>query len=217
MRENVGLLTSVTVGLVLALLVYAALNLTAPSSPPQLTLTSLQSKSTSLSSSQSTSSTGLQSESSSFSRTTEITFVKSNYLYSTSSSFCGAKTGVTYVNGTAYCTDNVTNDTVVQDPGYTYFLNESITFMGVTFRAICQANYNGCPGTTNVTVRTTLLAAAITVSLTFSDNTSETMGQVIGDSGEVTLLSAHVDPKAGVMIVRNGPDYDAFLLVEEIQ
>ncbi|MDG6995037.1 MAG: hypothetical protein JRN52_03860 [Nitrososphaerota archaeon] len=146
-------------------------------------------------------------------------FVNSLMLYLTVSTgiFCGGTSQVTTINGTTYCTDNVSSDTVVQNPGYAYFLNDSVTFMGVRFDMICQPSYFGCPGTSNVTEQTTILAGAIMVNLSFPDNTNETIGGVIGISSGITVLSKHNNPRAGVMITSTSTGYDTFLLMEASQ
>ncbi len=148
-------------------------------------------------------------------------FVSSLMLYLTvstgTSSLCGGTSHMTTISGTTYCTDDVSNDAVVQNPGYAYFLNDSVTFMGVTFQMICPPSFLGCPGTSNVTEKTTMLAGAIMVNLAFPDKTNETIGGVIGISSGITVLSKHNDPTAGVMISRSGSSYDVFLLVEVSQ
>ena len=146
-------------------------------------------------------------------------FVSSLMLYltvSTGTSLCGGTSHMTTVSGTTYCTDDVTNDAVVQNPGYAYFLNGSVTFMGVTFQMICPSSFLGCPGTSNVTEKTTVLAGAITLVLTFPDKTTETIGGVIipMPSNGVTLLSKHVNPTAGIMIARTNSSYQVNLLVQ---
>jgi hypothetical protein len=117
------------------------------------------------------------------------------------------------VNGSTYCASDVSKDIVVQQPGYSYFLNSSITFMGVKFETICPSNYGGCPGSNGNS--TTVLAAAIQLSVTFSGGTKETVGGVIGDLTYFYVLSNHLGPKAGILIeyVSSTYSYKAFLLV----
>src|ERR1700730_5690450 len=47
---------------------------------------------------------------------------------------CGPGIQTMALNGTAFCAHDVANDTVLGGPGYSYFRNGSITFIGVTFR-----------------------------------------------------------------------------------
>jgi hypothetical protein len=102
------------------------------------------------------------------------------------------------INGSAYCTTDVSKDIVVQNPGYSYFLNGSITFMGVGFQTICPAHYSGCPGSNSTS--TVVYAGAIKVAVTFPDKSNETIGEVIGDSHYVLIISRHNDPKVGIQI-----------------
>lgn len=49
------------------------------------------------------------------------------------------------INGVQYYADDVSNDMVFQNPGYSYLPNGSVTFMGVTFETNCPRGYAGCP------------------------------------------------------------------------
>ena len=102
------------------------------------------------------------------------------------------------VNGTSYCASDVSKDIVIQQPGYGYFLNPSITFMGVNFQTICPPNYRGCPGSNSSS--TIVLASTILFNLTFADGTVERVGGVIGDSTYFFALSNHLNPRAGSLI-----------------
>ncbi|HEV2139411.1 MAG TPA: hypothetical protein VGR53_11280 [Nitrososphaerales archaeon] len=117
------------------------------------------------------------------------------------------------VNGSDYCASDVSKDIVVQQPGYSYLLNSSITFMGVKFETICPSNYSGCPGTNGSSM--TVTAAAIQFNMTFPDGTREAAGGVIGDSTYFFALSNHRNPRGGILIeyISGTYSYKAFLLV----
>lgn len=121
---------------------------------------------------------------------------------------------VVTINGTTYRSDDVSNQTVVGNPGYSYFRNGSITFLGIQFETICPQSLMGCPRGSYNGSQAIVLAGAFKVRMTFPDGSNDTRGEVIGDSQLVIVLSSHVRPKAGVMIVRVDSDYHAFLLVE---
>jgi hypothetical protein len=120
------------------------------------------------------------------------------------------------VNGSHYWADDVSKDTVIGMPGYSYFLNGSVTFDGVKFQTICPSNYRGCPGSNSSS--TIVLAGAIRFNMTFADKSTETAGDVIGDSFYVFVISQH-SPKAGMLIEyvndypHNSVPYSVFLLV----
>jgi hypothetical protein len=95
----------------------------------------------------------------------------------------------------------VSSDIAIPSPGYGYFLNGSVYFMGVRFSTICPPIYSGCPGSsTGSQTVTTVLAGAIRLNMTFPDGKIETSGAVIGDSTYVPILSKHVGPRAGMLI-----------------
>lgn len=124
-------------------------------------------------------------------------------------------TSTTTVNGSAYYADNMTSDITVGNPGYSYFLNGSVTFMGVKFATICPPIYAGCPippGTT-VTTQETVGAGAIRLNLTFPDGSNETIGGVIGDITYFFVFSHHANPQAGILIVYTSSGYKSYLLV----
>lgn len=124
------------------------------------------------------------------------------------------------VNGSFYWADDVSRDISIGAPGYSYFLNGSVTFDGVKFQTICPPIYSGCPVSPGTTVQsqTILLAGAIRFSMTFPDGSTETTGQVIGDSTYTYVISQHY-PRAGMLIEyvndypNNFVDYAVFLLV----
>jgi hypothetical protein len=124
------------------------------------------------------------------------------------------------VNGSFYWADDVSKDIVIGMPGYSYFLNGSVTFDGVTFTTICPPIYAGCPvpSGTSIQNQTTVMAGAIRFNMTFPDKSTETTGDVIGDSIYMFVLSQHY-PKAGMLIEyvndypHNSVGYGVFLLV----
>jgi hypothetical protein len=149
------------------------------------------------------------------SSTTQIQVVQSSsttqsYAYSK----CPDGLRTIAINGIDYCTDDVTAYTIVQNPGYTYFTNRSILFMSVVFATICPPYYAGCPSNSSSNQTTTVIASAIKFTLMFPDHSNETIGDVIGTSTQVIILSAHMNPRAGAMIIRTGAGYDVLLLVQ---
>lgn len=122
------------------------------------------------------------------------------------------------INGVQYYADDVSNDMVFQNPGYSYLRNGSVTFMGVTFETNCPQGYSGCPqppGSANQT-RTVLGAGVISFNMTWQqDKSSETAGGMIGDSTYVYFLSKRTGPSAGILIEYVPPDR-AFLLVQNL-
>ena len=120
------------------------------------------------------------------------------------------------VGGSYFWADDVSKDIVVGMPGYSYFLNASVTFDGVQFQTICPPIYRGCPGSNSSS--TILHAGAIGFNMTFPDKSTETAGEVIGDLIYSYVLSSH-SPRAGMLIEyvndypHNSVDYAVFLLV----
>ena len=122
------------------------------------------------------------------------------------------------VNGSYYWADDVSRDIVIGLPGYSYFLNASVTFDGVKFQTICPPIYRDCPGSNSSS--TVVYAGAIRFNVTFPDKTTETVGDVIGDSIFTYVLSQHT-PMAGMLIEyvndynypNSSSDYAVFLLV----
>jgi hypothetical protein len=130
------------------------------------------------------------------------------------------------VDGSFYYADDISSNVVVQNPGYAYFLNASVTFDGVKFEMICPQGYSGCPlasGNATTQIVTQVLLGVYKFNMTFSDGTTETILGFIGDATYTFALSNHVSPRAGILIEYieynypnnpsgNGP-YHAFLLV----
>jgi hypothetical protein len=118
-------------------------------------------------------------------------------------------------NGTQYYADDVSNDFALQNPGYSYILNGSITFMGVRFETNCPSVYAGCPEPPGSTkAQTIVYAGVISFNMTWQqDKSSETAGGMIGDSTYVYFLSKRTGPSAGILI-ENVPSAKAFLLVQ---
>ena len=122
------------------------------------------------------------------------------------------------VNGSYYWADDVSRDIVIGQPGYSYFLNASVTFDGVKFQTICPPIYRDCPGSNSSS--TVIYAGAIRFNVTFQDKTTETVGDVIGDSVFTYVLSQH-SPMAGMLIEyvndynypNSSSDFAVFLLV----
>jgi hypothetical protein len=125
------------------------------------------------------------------------------------------------MNGSTYCALDVSNDIVVGNPGYSYFLNGSVEFMGVRFVTWCPAMYVGCPSQSDSAsqVQTALYAGVIRLNMTFPDKSNETIGSVIGDLTHLVLISKHTNPNAGISIqyVYDGhtSSYEVLLLVED--
>jgi len=111
---------------------------------------------------------------------------------------CGLGAQLIALNAAEYCADDVANDTVLGGPGYSYFRNESITFMGVTFETICPSEYMGCPGANSTATLVTLGIMRFTMA--FPDKTNETQSGAIGDATYIPILSSHSNPRAGMLI-----------------
>jgi hypothetical protein len=107
------------------------------------------------------------------------------------------------INGSEYCTLDVTNDITLGNPGYSVFnLSNSINFNGVTFTTICPSGYSGCPNTLDNSTNEIVFAGVIEMGLAFEDGTSETIASVLQNGGgeNLTMLSCHVNPRAGIFI-----------------
>jgi len=137
---------------------------------------------------------------------------------STASAVMHGDVSLLNVSRTYYWADDVSKDISIGFPGYSYFLNGSVTFDGVRFETICPPTYRDCPGSNGNS--TTVTAGAIRFNMTFPDGTTETTGDVIGDSIFTLILSQH-QPRAGMLIeyvndygnFSNSVDYAVFLLV----
>jgi hypothetical protein len=142
------------------------------------------------------------------------------YVSTTHTSVLNNEVYLMNVNGSYYWADDVSKDIVVGMPGYSYFLNTSVTFDGVTFTTICPPIYSGCPVPTDTTIQnqTIVMAGAIRFNMTFPDKSTETAAEIIGDSIYSYVLSNH-SPRAGMLIEyvndypHNSVDYSVFLLV----
>lgn len=138
------------------------------------------------------------------------------YISTTHTSVLGNGVYLMNVNESYYWADDVSKDIVIGNPGCSYFLNASVTFDGVTFQTICPSNFRDCPGSNSSS--TIVYAGAIRFNMTFPDESTETVGNVIGDSIYMFVLSQH-HPKAGMLIEyvndypHNSVGYGVFLLV----
>ncbi len=126
----------------------------------------------------------------------------------------------TALNGTEYCTLNVSNETLFGNPGYSVFNNNdsSISFNGVTFTLLCPSGYIGCPNTSHNSTTVTLLIGVIALRLTFPNNTTQYVQNFVPVGGvpvNVTMLSNNVSPSAGMYIELVQQSYETFLLVQE--
>jgi len=137
---------------------------------------------------------------------------------STASAVLHGDVSLLNVSRTYYWADDVSKNIVIGFPGYSYFLNGSVIFDGVRFETICPPTDRDCPGSNSNS--TTVTAGAIRFNMTFPDGTTETTGDVIGDSIFTLILSQH-QPRAGMLIeyvndygnFSNSVDYAVFLLV----
>jgi hypothetical protein len=119
------------------------------------------------------------------------------------------------VNGSLYYADDITSDITIGFPGYSYFHNASVTFLGVKFETYCPLSYEGCPappGTTRTVTYTTMSLGVIGLNATFPDKSTEYISATIGDDDYVFAFTHHTGPQAGVLIVYNG-GFKAYLLV----
>jgi hypothetical protein len=118
------------------------------------------------------------------------------------------------VNGSLYYSDDITSDITIGFPGYSFFHNSSVTFLGVKFETDCPPSYGGCPvppGVTETTV-TTMMIGAIRLNATFADKSTESISALIGDDDYIFAFTHHTGPQAGVLIVYSG-GFKAYLLV----
>jgi hypothetical protein len=122
------------------------------------------------------------------------------------------------VSGSYYWADDVSKDIVIGSPGYSYFLNGSVTFDGVKFQTICPSIYRDCPGSNSSS--TIVYADVIQLKMTFPNGTNETVGHAGFFTAIPTYsLSQNSAPRAGMLIEyvndypHNSVDYAVFLLV----
>jgi hypothetical protein len=136
----------------------------------------------------------------------------------------GIKVFVMNISGSFYYVDDVSSDTIIGSPGYSYFLNGSITFNGVKFETYCPPSSAGCPspGNRSVQITETVMAGLIFFNAIFPDGSNETAVSIIGDSTYVVALSRHIAPRAGMLVEyldynypNNFPPYHTFLLVSK--
>jgi hypothetical protein len=126
---------------------------------------------------------------------------------------CGTAARQTTINGSNYCVIDVSGDIIVNNPGYSYFINGSVTFLGVKFQTICSSNYQGCPNSTGSS--TQMMIGAIKLNMTFPDQTVETAGQAIGTSEHILILSNHFAPRGGLQYDYGpSPHFRVLLLVQ---
>lgn len=120
------------------------------------------------------------------------------------------------VNGSFYWADDVSKDTEIGNPGYSFFLNGSVTFDGVKFQTICPSTYRDCPGSNSTS--TQVMIGLIMFNMTFPDKSTETATGFIGDGIYVPIIPQH-QPRAGMLVEyvndypNNTIDYGVFLLV----
>ncbi|MBI3840591.1 MAG: hypothetical protein HY297_01310 [Thaumarchaeota archaeon] len=120
------------------------------------------------------------------------------------------------VAGSLYLAVDVTEDTVFRAPGYSYFQNNSVTFLGVKFQPICPATVIGCPNPSGGTqTNANLSVALIQVRLTFPDTHQEIVSEAIGRLNYAPVVSNHLSPRAGVLVeyIPKTSSYKIFLLV----
>src|SRR5271169_1023049 len=116
---------------------------------------------------------------------------------STSQTTSTAQAQIITVNGSQYYADDVSTNVSVGNPGYSFFHNASMTFLGVKFETYCPPSFSGCPipaGTT-ITTATTMFLGAIRLNTTFPDKSAETIGGVIGDIIYFFVFSHHINPQ----------------------
>lgn len=119
------------------------------------------------------------------------------------------------LNGTTFCTLDVTSLMVFTEPGYD-IMKRPVTFNGVTFETVCPDNAAYCGNQTRTGTRT--LVSDIIFKFMFHDSSSDEVGIVVPSGGETTqLMSGHTHPRAGVLLQfppqqRGG--LDVLLLVE---
>ncbi|HYB75955.1 MAG TPA: hypothetical protein VEC08_03255 [Nitrososphaerales archaeon] len=101
------------------------------------------------------------------------------------------------VNGSFYWADDVSKDTVIGNPGYSYFLNGSVTFDGVKFSTICPPTYQDCPGSSSSS--TLVMIGLIMFNMTFPDKSTVTTSQFMGDGIYIPIIPQH-QPRAGMLV-----------------
>jgi hypothetical protein len=157
-------------------------------------------------------------------QTVEAVGAVSTTTSTVTSYYCGGDGEPIPVSGTTYCALDVSDEAVVNSPGYAYLKSGPLEFMGVVFKTSCPSVYAGCPVPQNATIttQTTLYAGAIRFNMTFPDGSAEAAGAVIGDSQYLAVTSQHTSPRAGILlefgpgpndVVASTSNYHVFLLV----
>jgi len=140
------------------------------------------------------------------------------FLVSASSASPATNAPTMLVNGSLYYADNITSDITIGFPGYSYFNNASVTFLGVKFETYCPLSYEGCPappGTTRTITYTTMSLGVVGLNMTFLDKSTEYISALIGDDDYIFAFTHHTDPQAGVLIIYDG-GFKAYLLVSQV-
>ena len=123
------------------------------------------------------------------------------------------------VNGSDYCSLDVTDNMTFQQFGYST-LNAPVTFMGVTFESTCQSNAADCPTESQSTVS----SGVIPFELIFPDSSVQYIGALYPSSigsgqEEYYLTSTQTSPRAGFLLedANTAPYVRVVLLVEPWQ
>ncbi|MGD0395407.1 MAG: hypothetical protein ABSB26_00670 [Nitrososphaerales archaeon] len=120
------------------------------------------------------------------------------------------------VVGELYSAVEITDLLVIPTLGYSHFVNNSITYLGVEFQTVCPSSVIGCPGSTITTATNPAdNGVFIKVSITFVGGPEETLTESIGGLGYAPVVSSHVHPSAGILVeyIAKIHSYRAFLLV----
>ncbi len=111
------------------------------------------------------------------------------------------------VNGRWYWADDISGDIVIGSPGYSYFLNGSVTFDGLTFQTICPPIDQGCPGSNSSS--TVVWADVVQLNIKFPGGSNETIGRAgyFEPLPTYILTINHTSPRAGILVEYVG-DYN---------
>ena len=111
------------------------------------------------------------------------------------------------VSGSYYWADDVSRDIVIGSPGYSYFLNGSVTFDGLTFQTICPPIDQGCPGSNSSS--TVVWADVVQLNIKFPGGSNETIGRAgyFEPLPTYILTINHTSPRAGILVEYVG-DYN---------
>lgn len=118
---------------------------------------------------------------------------------------CGSQIAL---NGTQYCSLDVTNITSIGVPGWAT-MNRSVDFMGVNFKTVCQDNAGNC-GSQNET----MFIGLVVFNLSFSDGSNENVTASATCAGSSYFLSKHQNPIAGFRLVCFQATSQVYLLVQ---